>query len=187
MLFLLLGILVSVLQRNRTNRVTSVDLSLPSSPPSLHPSLPPYLRGIYQSGLQAVVQLVQQWQSTNNESKRPVVALSVRLHVSCDIQYTPESQRSRLFCQGRNRLASKSKEKQATSKSFLLPCPLDRLLPEKCGSGLKVGLSISNDLIKKNYSQFASVLVNSIYIYDYQEQSHISNKILHQYLKYRES
>ena len=49
-----------------------------------------------ESGLQAVVQLVQQWLSTNGKSKNLVVLLFMRLDISAGLQYTPEFQRSRL-------------------------------------------------------------------------------------------
>lgn len=47
------------------------------------------------AGSQAVVQLVQQWLSTNEKSKNPAVVQSVRLDVATGLQYPSESERSR--------------------------------------------------------------------------------------------
>jgi hypothetical protein len=41
--------------------------------------------------LQAVVQLVQQWLSTNRKSKNPVVVQYTRLDVSAGLQYMAKS------------------------------------------------------------------------------------------------
>lgn len=55
-----------------------------------------YRKGVYWNCLQAVVQLVQQWLSTNKRFKDSVGVQSPRLNVLAGLQYTPESQRSRL-------------------------------------------------------------------------------------------
>jgi hypothetical protein len=45
-------------------------------------------RGIYQSGLQAVVHLVHQWLSTNGKSKKPGVVQSMTLDSSAVLKNT---------------------------------------------------------------------------------------------------
>lgn len=51
---------------------------------------------IYVNDLQAVVQLPQLWLSITRRPKNLIVAQSMRLDVSFDLQYMPEFQRSKL-------------------------------------------------------------------------------------------
>lgn len=45
---------------------------------------------VYSSGLKSVVQLVQQWLSSDKKSKNLIVTRSMRVDVSADLQYPVE-------------------------------------------------------------------------------------------------
>lgn len=121
-----------------------------------------YRKGIDQNDLQFVVQLVQQWLSTNKSSKNPVVVHSMRLMSSVQTGI-PNKWTRILVIQW---TCCESESKQAKSANFLLPhrvcvcvCAASRrcepnqrwIFPPQniqIKNGLKENLPISNYLIK---------------------------------------
>lgn len=85
---------------------------------------------IYWSGLQAVMQLAQQWLSTNIKSKNPVVQSTRLVFSACQNLEVGSN-----VGKGTD-LPVKSESKQAGRDSFLLPCPLYRL-PAECVAQIK--------------------------------------------------
>lgn len=110
--------------------------------------------GIYWHALQVVVQWVQQWMSANGRAKNLVAVRSMRLDVSAVLQHTAESQRSRPWCQRRNRLTSKSESKQIKREqaSFFHVLYVD--CQEKMWTRLKVDFPTLKIWIRSESSHF---------------------------------
>ena len=103
-----------------------------------------------------MIQLVQQWLSTNGRFKSPVVVLSMRLDVSDNLQYTQNP--GEVGSKANEGMDVPAKARASRQKaSFLLPCPSYRLPAEGVAhikgrsshlerSRLKANLSISKYL-----------------------------------------
>lgn len=99
----------------------------------------------FESVLQAVVDLVQQWLSTTTMSKNSVIVRSRRLDVSDSLHMCQNSKEVFYNISKRMHWPIRVRTNKKKPKSFLLPCPLVRLPPggltQNKGRSLTIKLS----------------------------------------------